>query len=107
MYIDLQLEEERQEPVKKIMNDENDDKNEDSEDEDKEDSNSKGDDEDDEDEDDADVEKEPQQQPPRKITKNIKGVKKHYYYQTTLKSMEELGEFRYKVIKIFNFLAAK
>jgi hypothetical protein len=44
-------------------------------------------------------EEEPQQGPPKKIVKNINGVKRQYFYQTTLKSVKELGEFRYKVMK--------
>jgi hypothetical protein len=55
--------------------------------------------EDGEDEDDVDEEEGPKQKPPKKITKNINGAKRNYYYQTTVKSIEELEEFRFKVMK--------
>jgi hypothetical protein len=95
---------ERYEPIQKILNDENEDEDED-EDNEEEEEEEVGreyveDDEYGKDEDDADEEEEPQhQQPPKKITKNINGAKRNYYYQTTLKSMEELEEFRFKVMK--------
>jgi hypothetical protein len=41
-----------------------------------------------------------QQQPPRKITQNVKkGPPKEYRYQTTVKSFEELDKFRIQVIQ--------
>jgi hypothetical protein len=41
-----------------------------------------------------------QQQPPRKITQTFKkGPPKEYRYLTTVKSSEELDEFRFQVIQ--------
>jgi hypothetical protein len=91
--------EDRQEQEQKIMNDENDNDNEDEGSEDDKEDDSKKDDENCEDEDEANEEEEAEQQPPRKITRNVNGGKRNYLYRTTLKSMEELEEFRYKVIK--------
>jgi hypothetical protein len=49
---------------------------------------------------DADTDKEEErEQAAKKITKYVKGEKRNYYYQTTVKTMEELGEFRFKVME--------
>jgi hypothetical protein len=54
--------------------------------------------EEDEDEEDVIGEEEELQEPPRKMTKIIRGKKKKYLFLKTLKSMEELDKFRFKVI---------
>jgi hypothetical protein len=43
-----------------------------------------------------------QQHPPRKMTKNARGQLREYYYLKTLKSVEELDKFRFKVIPQIN-----
>jgi hypothetical protein len=37
------------------------------------------------------------QQPPRKMIKTFRGQKRDYYYLTTVKSLEQLDKFRFKV----------
>jgi hypothetical protein len=39
------------------------------------------------------------QQPPSKITQNVNGQQKEYHYRTTVKSYEELDNFRFQVIQ--------
>jgi hypothetical protein len=41
----------------------------------------------------------PLQQPPREMTQNISDRKKDYYYMRTVKSVEELDKFRFKVVQ--------
>jgi hypothetical protein len=104
-YVDVPVYLEERQEQQKIMNDENEDEDEDADDdkeEEEEEEESKEVDEDGEhgeDEDDADEEEEPQKGPPLKITKNVNGGKRNFYLQTTLKSIEELKEFRFKVMK--------
>jgi hypothetical protein len=40
--------------------------------------------------------------PPLNITKNVNGKDRDYYYLTTVNSLEEMNEFRFKVCKIIN-----
>jgi hypothetical protein len=44
-----------------------------------------------------------QQQPPKEITQNIRGQKRDYYYLTTVKSLEQLDKFRFKVVQTTGF----
>jgi hypothetical protein len=37
-------------------------------------------------------------EPPKSITKKVMGHKKEYYYLETVKSVDELDKFRFKVI---------
>jgi hypothetical protein len=37
-------------------------------------------------------------EPPKSITKKVMGHKKEYYYVETVKSVDELDKFRFKVI---------
>jgi hypothetical protein len=39
-----------------------------------------------------------QQQPPRSISKNVRGQIRDYYYLNTVKSFEDLDKLRFKVI---------
>jgi hypothetical protein len=48
--------------------------------------------------DDAEKQQQKQSWPPMKITTNIKGVQKDYSFLKTVKSVEELDKFRFKVI---------
>jgi hypothetical protein len=51
------------------------------------------------DEENADAEEQQQKQPPRKMTKNINGQNRDYNFVKTVKSVEELDNFRFKVIQ--------
>jgi hypothetical protein len=84
----------------KQMEDDEEESDEDQDSEEENEEDSKKDNEEDDDDVDVDEQEKPQQQQiPNKITKYIKGGKRNYFYQTTLKSVKELGEFGYKVMK--------
>jgi hypothetical protein len=44
-------------------------------------------------------EQEKHEHPPLNITKNVNGKDREYYYLTTVNSLEEMNEFRFKVCK--------
>jgi hypothetical protein len=71
------------------------------EEEEEEDSGEENGDDEDDDGDDAyeieDEEDEELKQPPKKITKNVRGKIREYYFVETVKSMKELDKFRLKV----------
>jgi hypothetical protein len=67
------------------------------EDENEEEEKVREDEEDDEEEDDKNDEEEQKQPPPRNISKKMMGALKKYRFLRTVKSMEELDEFRFKV----------